>query len=167
MKFLIVGLLALALAAPASARSGNGGVAAKAQPQVEVHRGLGYSRDLRNLTPRVVKMLAAANHIAHRPYVWGGGHGAWRSRGYDCSGSVSYVLHKAGLLGRPRVSGDLAHFGKPGRGKYVTIYANAGHVWMTIAGVRYDTSALRINGSRWTKQRRPKHGFVVRHPAGL
>ena len=167
MKFLIVGLLALALAAPASARSGNGGVAAKAQPQVEVHRGVGYTRNLLDLPPPARRMLAAANHIAHRPYVWGGGHGAWRSHGYDCSGSVSYVLHKAGLLGRPRVSGDLAHFGKPGRGEYVTIYANSHHVWMTIAGVRYDTSALSINGSRWTKQRRGRAGFTVRHPAGL
>jgi peptidoglycan hydrolase-like protein with peptidoglycan-binding domain len=112
-------------------------------------------------------MIAAANRIATLPYVWGGGHGSFVASGYDCSGSVSYVLHAAGLLASPEDSSALEGYGLPGPGRFVTIYANAGHAWMTINGRRYDTSGLGENGSRWAASPRSGAGFVVRHPPGL
>ena len=87
--------------------------------------------------------------------------------GYDCSGSVSYALHGGGLLRTPRDSGGFTGYGRPGRGKHITIYANSGHVYMTVNGRRFDTSARRISGSRWTTRPRSSAGYVVRHPAGL
>jgi len=118
--------------------------------------------------PAVVQeMIAAGNRIATLPYIWGGGHGSFVSAGYDCSGSVSYVLNAAGLLSAPEVSGDFESFGDPGAGQWVTIYANSGHVWMEIAGHRFDTVALAEDGSRWSDGGGEYAGFVVRHPPGL
>ncbi len=118
--------------------------------------------------PAIVQaMIAAGNRIATKRYVWGGGHARWEDKGYDCSGSVSYALHAAGLLASPLVSGDLAHWGQRGPGTWVTIYANAGHVYMTIAGLRFDTSGQRSAGTRWQAQLRSSRHFHVRHPAGL
>jgi hypothetical protein len=114
----------------------------------------------------VSRVVAAANQIATTPYVWGGGHGSFESSGYDCSGSVSYVLHAGGLLSSPLDSTALESYGAPGPGKYVTIYANAGHAWMTINGRRFDTSARYQTGSRWGGPRSGA-GFVVRHPPGF
>jgi cell wall-associated NlpC family hydrolase len=111
--------------------------------------------------------IAAANRIRHKPYVWGGGHAAFRARGYDCSGSVSYVLHAAGLLGFPEISGALAHWGLPGSGRWITVYANAGHAFMIIAGLRFDTSGEGASGPRWRAEPRWLRGFHRRHPAGL
>jgi hypothetical protein len=117
--------------------------------------------------PDVVKqIIAAGNVIATTPYIWGGGHGTLYDRGYDCSGSVSFALINAGLLDTPRASGFGVR-GQPGPGKWVSIYSNAGHVWMIVAGLRFDTSALHIAGSRWTTESRPLDGFTVRHPPGL
>ncbi len=116
---------------------------------------------------RVRRLLAAANRIAHKPYVWGGGHGSWDAAGYDCSGSLGYALHAAGVLDRSVTSGDLASYGKPGRGRWVTIYANGGHTYMVVAGLRFDTSAYKQTGSRWTRDTRGHGGYAVRHPAGL
>lgn len=114
------------------------------------------------------RMVRAGDHIATRPYVWGGGHGAFTASGYDCSGSVSYVLHGAGLLDHPLDSGALAGYGEPGPGRHVTIYANGGHVYMTIDGRRFDTSAMsQTGGTRWSKDLRSSGGYTVRHPAGL
>jgi peptidoglycan hydrolase-like protein with peptidoglycan-binding domain len=110
-------------------------------------------------------MIAAANQIAGKPYIFGGGHGSFQAAGYDCSGSVSYVLHAAGLLSSPLDSTALESYGAPGPGKSVTIYANAGHAWMTINGRRFDTSAMGSSGSRWGGPRSGA-GFVVRHPIG-
>jgi hypothetical protein len=115
----------------------------------------------------VAEMIAAANQIATRPYVYGGGHASFNSYGYDCSGSVSYVLHAAGLLSSPEDSTALESYGAPGPGRWVTIYANAGHAWMTIAGRRFDTGAMFGTGSRWSSTMAPTAGYVVRHPAGL
>ena len=84
-------------------------------------------------------VIAAANRIDHRSYVWGGGHLGFRSRGYDCSGAVSYALHGGGLLGWPLVSGQLAEWGEAGVGRWITVYANSHHVYMVVAGLRYDT----------------------------
>jgi peptidoglycan hydrolase CwlO-like protein len=115
----------------------------------------------------VREMIAAGNAIATLPYIWGGGHGSFQAAGYDCSGSVSYVLAAAGLLSSPEVSGDFESYGDPGPGQWVTIYANAGHVWMEIAGWRFDTVALAVSGSRWSQGGGEYGGFVVRHPVGL
>jgi len=113
------------------------------------------------------QMMAAGNAIATLPYIWGGGHGSFISPGYDCSGSVSYVLAAAGLLSSPETSGGFESYGDPGPGQWVTIYANAGHVWMTIAGWRFDTVALAQDGTRWSQGGGEFGGFVVRHPPGL
>jgi peptidoglycan hydrolase CwlO-like protein len=115
----------------------------------------------------VQEMVAAGNRIATLPYIWGGGHGSFVSAGYDCSGSVSYVLNAAGLLSAPEVSGDFESYGDPGAGQWVTIYANAGHVWMQIGAWRFDTVALAEDGSRWSQGGGEFAGFVVRHPVGL
>jgi cell wall-associated NlpC family hydrolase len=112
-------------------------------------------------------MVAAGNAIATRPYVYGGGHGSFISNGYDCSGSVSYVLHAAGLLSSPEDSGTLEGYGAPGPGRYVTIYANAGHAFMVINGRRFDTIALQETGTRWSSTVGSTAGYVVRHPVGL
>ena len=116
--------------------------------------------------PVVIEVVQAANQIALTPYRWGGGHGAWRDKGYDCSGSVSFALAAAGLLNSPLTSGLFMSYGAPGRGKWITIYANAGHMFMTVAGLRFDTGGLR-SGTRWQAAMRPTSGFVVRHPPGF
>ncbi|MES1193421.1 MAG: peptidoglycan-binding domain-containing protein, partial [Solirubrobacterales bacterium] len=121
--------------------------------------------------PRHVMLLrraiAAGNHIAYKPYIYGGGHGSFRAAGYDCSGSVSYVLHGMGRLSAPLDSGELMHYGKPGRGRFVTVYANPGHAFMVINGRRYDTSGRSASGSRWGPGMRSTAGYVARHPPGL
>jgi len=113
------------------------------------------------------EMIAAANQIATLPYIWGGGHGSFVSPGYDCSGSVSYVLHAAGLLSVPEDSTGLESYGAAGPGQYITIYADAGHAWMTIEGKRFDTVALSEDGSRWGDGGGEFAGYVVRHPVGF
>ena len=120
-----------------------------------------------SVTTALSEMTAAGDQIATLPYIWGGGHGSWVSPGYDCSGSVSYVLHAAGLLSVPEDSSALESYGAPGPGQYVTIYANAGHAWMTIDGRRYDTVSLAEDGSRWGTTPGDPSGFIVRHPIGL
>jgi peptidoglycan hydrolase-like protein with peptidoglycan-binding domain len=116
----------------------------------------------------VARVIAAANEIATRPYVYGGGHGSFQSEGYDCSGSVSYALHGGGLLSSPEDSTGLESYGEPGPGRYITIYANAEHAYMTIDGRRFDTVALQEDGSRWASSPGDDGGgFVERHPDGL
>jgi cell wall-associated NlpC family hydrolase len=112
-------------------------------------------------------IINAGNSIARTPYLWGGGHGRWLDRGYDCSGSISYALAAGGLLSGPLDSSRLMGWGKPGPGKWVTIYTNPTHVYMVVAGVRFDTSGQRVTGSRWQSTMRPGGGFVARHPPGL
>ena len=121
---------------------------------------------------KVQDIVAAANQVARLPYVYGGGHGGgsegvWVDSAYDCSGSVSFALANAGLLKSPEASGALEHFGKPGPGKWVTIYANAGHAFMEVGGARFDTVGLKQSGSRWQPAYRSVSGFTVRHPPGL
>jgi peptidoglycan hydrolase-like protein with peptidoglycan-binding domain len=115
----------------------------------------------------VAEVIAAADEIATRPYVYGGGHGSFQSEGYDCSGSVSYALHGGGLLSSPEDSSALESYGEAGPGRYITIYADAEHAWMTIDGRRYDTVALQESGSRWSDSMTSTAGYVVRHPDGL
>jgi cell wall-associated NlpC family hydrolase len=119
--------------------------------------------------PEVVKrVILAGNQIARFPYRWGGGHGAWRDNGYDCSGSVSFALAGAGLLGRPLTSGDFIGYGREGPGDWITIYTNPGHVFMVVAGLRFDTSGRGgRTGTRWQHAPRSTAGFVVRHVPGL
>lgn len=114
----------------------------------------------------VSRVIQAANAIARTPYVWGGGHGG-NAGGYDCSGSISYALAAGGLLDSPLASGGFMSWGEPGPGRRITVYANAGHAYMVVDGRRYDTSALRSGGTRWTSQMRSSAGFVARHPKGF
>jgi hypothetical protein len=116
--------------------------------------------------PVVKQMIAAANAIARTPYIWGGGHARVLDRGYDCSGSLSFAFIHAGLLDKPIANGWRL-MGDAGPGKWITVYSSTGHVWMMLAGLRYDTSALHIAGSRWTDQPRSTAGFRLRHLTGL
>jgi cell wall-associated NlpC family hydrolase len=118
--------------------------------------------------PEAVKqIIAAGNAIATLPYIYGGGHASFQADGYDCSGSVSYALAAAGLVSSPMVSGAFEDWGDAGPGKWVTLYANAGHIWMEVAGWRFDTVALAESGTRWARGGGEFDGFVVRHPPGL
>jgi cell wall-associated NlpC family hydrolase len=116
---------------------------------------------------QVREVIAAGNAIATLPYIWGGGHGSFQSPGYDCSGSVSYALAAAGLLSSPLDSTGFESWGLPGPGKWITVYANADHAWMTVAGWRYDTVALAETGTRWAQGGGEFAGMVERHPPGL
>lgn len=116
----------------------------------------------------VQTIVNAANHIAKFPYLWGGGHGSFVARGYDCSGSLNYPFRAAGMIDKTMVSGEYASWGEAGPGKWITIYANGGHVFMIVGGVRYDTSFRDgPRGSRWQDRPRKMTGFEVRHPPGL
>lgn len=116
----------------------------------------------------VRRIISAGNAIAKFPYVYGGGHGSFIDTAYDCSGSVSYALAAAGLVTRPMVSGEFARTGEAGPGKWVTIYANDGHMFMVVGGLRYDTSGRGGPlGSRWQTTARSTKGLEVRHPPGL
>lgn len=123
-----------------------------------------------NAPAAVQAVINAGNEIAHLPYIWGGGHATYEDSGYDCSGSLSFVLAAAGLLNHTETSGQLMSYGDPGPGKWITIYANAGHTFAIIAGLRFDTVALAETGSRWSN-RPPDEpnlsSFAVRHPPGL
>jgi cell wall-associated NlpC family hydrolase len=118
--------------------------------------------------PDVVKrVIMAANEIAKFPYKWGGGHGAWRDNGYDCSGSVSFALAGAGLLKSPLTSGGFLNYGAPGRGRWITIYTHYGHIFMVVGGLRFDTSGQGRAGTRWQSEPRSTEGFATRHIPGL
>jgi peptidoglycan hydrolase CwlO-like protein len=116
--------------------------------------------------PDAVKaVISAANAIATTPYIWGGGHGSFESSGYDCSGAVSYALHGGGFLESPLDSTGLSTWGEPGPGKWITVYGNAGHAWMTVAGLAFDTSGGA--GPRWHPSPvSTTEGFIARHPPG-
>jgi hypothetical protein len=122
-----------------------------------------------NAPAAVKEVIAAANQINDHPYIWGGGHAAWRARGYDCSGAVGYALHGAGLLGTTMVSDQLAHWGDAGTGRWISVYANREHVFMVVAGLRFDTRSNPpgISGPRWHRASVDTRDFIARHPAGL
>jgi lysozyme family protein len=119
------------------------------------------------LPVRVRRIIAAGNRIANKPYKYGGGHGQWEDSGYDCSGSVSYALHGAGYLNSALTSGGFMSWGSAGRGRWVTIYAAPGHVYMVVNGRRFDTTGRSESGTRWQGSDRSSAGYVVRHPPGL
>jgi hypothetical protein len=116
--------------------------------------------------PAVQAIIAGGNVIRALPYKYGGGHAKWVDTGYDCSGSVSYALHAAGLLKTALDSSSFMSWGDPGPGQWVTIYTNPGHAYMVVAGLRFDTSGMDDN-SRWDTEMRSSSGYTVRHPPGL
>jgi cell wall-associated NlpC family hydrolase len=117
--------------------------------------------------PEVHAIIAAGNEIATKPYKYGGGHGRWNDTGYDCSGSMSYALHGAGLLDTALDSTGFMSWGERGRGEWVTTYAHGGHSYMVVAGLRFDTSARKVTGNRWSDVMRSPQGYTIRHPEGL
>ncbi|MBV9310636.1 MAG: hypothetical protein JOZ73_07385 [Solirubrobacterales bacterium] len=141
----------------ASGNAGVGGIAVNTGGMVQAPPGAPAA---------VAQVIAAGNAIATLPYVWGGGHGSFHASGYDCSGSVSYALAAAGLLSSPLDSTGFESWGEPGPGRWITVYANADHAWMEVAGWRFDTVALS-SGTRWSQSGGEYSGFVVRHPPGL
>jgi len=168
-------LLSLALLAPAgaSAQCTGGGLT---PAEVDVCTPTPNARLLSNgmLVPpesapaRVKRVIAFANRIRTKPYVWGGGHGHWWDRGYDCSGSVSFALHGGDFINSPLPSGPMERWGLGGEGRWITVYANPGHAYAVIAGYRWDTSGdAQGSGPRWHEDLRSSAGYVARHPAGF
>ena len=115
----------------------------------------------------VVRAIRAGNKLQNKPYRYGGGHASFSDSAYDCSGTVSFALHGAGLLRSPLASGGLMTWGRAHRGRWITVYSNPGHAYMVIAGLRLDTSGTGGSGPRWQKARRSSSGFVARHPRGF
>jgi cell wall-associated NlpC family hydrolase len=117
--------------------------------------------------PQVAALIAAGNQIAKLPYKYGGGHGDFVDTAYDCSGSVSFALHAAGVLDATLDSSGLARWGVSGPGTWLSVYANKTHTYLIVAGLRFDTSGQRAAGTRWQAAPRSARGFKVRHVAGL
>lgn len=161
--------------APAAPQDQAGGAAFGAVPEIlhptvpgtvgVIRGGVAYAPADAPLV--VQQAIWAANTLRHKPYVYGGGHQSFRSRGYDCSGTVSFALHAAGLLRAPLDSSDFMHWGHSGRGQWITIYTNSGHAWMVIAGLRLDTAGPGQSGPRWRTVPGSTRGFKVRHPVGF
>jgi hypothetical protein len=152
------------------------GVTAATKPQLLVPGSLARNVDGLAAAPMaapaaVQKMIWAGNQIIGLPYIWGGGHASFISPGYDCSGTVSFALHGANLLSVAEDSSEFMAFGSHGVGRWVAVFADAGHAYMTVAGLRLDTSAAddpsNQQGPRWRPLRSGNEGFTVRHPLGL
>lgn len=133
----------------------------------------GYAAAPADAPVEVQNAIFAANEIVRKPYLYGGGHTpSFKSPGYDCSGTISYALNRAGLIKAPLASGPFMSWGRKGAGKWITVYANPGHAWVKIAGLRLDTSAAGEpvssgKGPRWRKNLRAGAGYALRHPAGF
>jgi hypothetical protein len=171
----IAALAILAFLAPsASASCGGGGLT---PAEVDMCTPTPKARLLSNgmlippksAPPRVKAVIAAANRIRTKPYVFGGGHARWWDSGYDCSGSVSFALHGGKFLESPLPSGPMERWGMSGEGRWITVYANPGHAYAVIAGYRWDTSGNTDGktGPSWHEDLRENTGFVARHPAGF
>jgi hypothetical protein len=133
-----------------------------------LRNGIAYAPS--NAPDRVKAAIWAVNTIRRKPYTWGGGHESFHDGGYDCSGTVSFALHYAGVLDRPLASSELLRYGERGRGRWITIYSRRGHTFAVIAGLRLDTTDFRYGGDvgpRWHLDGRSTWGFEARHPAGL
>jgi cell wall-associated NlpC family hydrolase len=121
-----------------------------------------------NAPAQVKAVIDAANRIVGKPYKYGGGHAKWEDSGYDCSGSESYALHGGGFVRSPLTSSDYESWGRAGKGAWITSFANSGHSYLVVAGLRFDTGWHGGgNGPRWSSTMRPSDGYVVRHPAGF
>jgi hypothetical protein len=172
---LILAFAGAALLAPsgASAKCTGGGVS---PAEIDICTPTANARLLANgilvppasAPPRVKAVIASANQIRSKPYIYGGGHARWWDRGYDCSGSVSFALHGGKFLEAPEPSGSLEAWAEEGEGRWITVYANPGHAYAVIAGVRWDTSGDEggETGPRWHTELRDNIGYVARHPAG-
>jgi hypothetical protein len=156
-----------------SALQGSTGGAAPAAPAAPVGKATlgpdGLAVAPSDAPPEVAAAIAAANNIVGKPYRYGGGHAKWEDSGYDCSGSVSYALHGAGLLKVSEDSTEFESYGDAGPGTWITIYANSGHAYTVIAGLRFDTgfNDSSSSGPKWSTKMRPSSGYVVRHPDGF
>ena len=153
-------------AAPASAAGGISSDGTSARPGKAKLKKNGKAIAPANAPVQVQNAINAANRIRKKPYIYGGGHRSFNSRGYDCSGAVSYVLHAAKMLRAPLPSGSLARWGRKGKGAWITVYANGGHAYAVIAGLRWDTSAAGASGGkgpRWRSTKRSPRGYRVRH----
>jgi hypothetical protein len=178
-----LGALALVAAPAAAAKSTGGAGVAQVQPistpshptvsgsVAKIIHGLAYAPA--NAPIQVQRAIWAGNKIRHKPYIWGGGHGSFNDAGYDCSGSVSYVLHAAGLVRTPLDSSDFMSWGHRGTGQWITVYTNPGHAYVQIAGIRFDTSSegdphpAPGTGPHWRPLMRDHGGFDARHPSAL
>jgi hypothetical protein len=163
---LVLAAAALTTLPGALAQAGDGGVGTSnshARPgKARLVHGKAIAPS--NAPARVVGVIEAANRIAKgKGYCYGGGHAKFKSRCYDCSGSVSYALHGGNFVRRPMASGDLMHWGRGHRGRWITVYSNPGHAYMTVAGLRFDTSMTRGSGPGWSKQMRSSSGYRKRH----
>jgi hypothetical protein len=167
---VLAALAAIALLVPATAHAG-GGLSTNSTATVPGSKAKlvgGRAIPPANAPKRVQKVIKAANKIRNKPYKWGGGHGSWEDKGYDCSGAVSYALHGGRLLNTPLDSTGLSRWGVRGKGAWISVYGNPGHAYMVVAGLRFDTSQTPGNGPGWSKSMRSTSGkFKVRHPRGL
>ncbi|MGI8802703.1 MAG: coiled-coil domain-containing protein [Solirubrobacteraceae bacterium] len=152
--------------APAAAPTGGGSGGGGTVGPLPIDPG-GMAQAPAGAPAAVRQVIAAGNAIAGLPYLYGGGHASFHAQAYDCSGSVSYALAAAGLLSSPLDSTGFESWGQPGPGQWITVYANAGHAFMVVAGWRFDTVALSSGGTRWTRTMADTSAFVARHPAGL
>ena len=162
-----VAVLSLTFTATAVATETGGGAVAGPPPVKGYVNSDGLAVAPASAPDEVKAIIAAGNRIAKKPYIYGGGHSGWRSRGYDCSGSVSYALHGADLLSSPLDSSSFMRWALRGRGSWVTVRTNPSHAYMVVAGLRFDTSARARTGSRWTERMRSARGYRARHPDGL
>jgi hypothetical protein len=170
---LAVGLLT---AGPASAQTGGSAAPGSVPPAPSPTVKGAKAKLLKNgkaVAPagapaQVIAAIDAGNQIRKRPYRYGGGHASFEDTGYDCSGAVSYVLRAAGMLSSPIPSGPLRGWGEPGKGRWITVFAHGGHAYVTVAGLRFDTSAMGSGGKgpRWRPTKRSAKGFTVRHWSG-
>lgn len=152
---------------PSSATVLQGG----SQPMVRGNRAIirhGVAYAPSNAPDSVKRAIWAANALRRMPYKWGGGHGSFVDSGYDCSGTVSYALHYAGVLSSPNSSSDFLGYGERGRGRWITVYCRNGHTFAVIAGLRLDTTGdYGTEGPRWHENLRDTWGYEARHPAGM
>jgi cell wall-associated NlpC family hydrolase len=183
----ITTLSMLAVAAPASAQTGGTGTPGGTTPTTTTPttttapvgppgratlRKDGTAVAPADAPPAIQAAIAAGNAIKHLPYRWGGGHRTFFDTGYDCSGAISYIVHAAGMLSSPLTSGGFASsWGVPGKGRWITAYANAGHMYAVIAGLRFDTSAVgeKLNqgsGPRWRATKRKPRGYTAKYFPG-
>lgn len=174
IALLAAAAIAVALAAPAKAET-PGGVASTtpeiAEPTAPPGKAIlvnGRAVPPADAPPAVKRVIAAANKIRTKPYVYGGGHARWWDKGYDCSGAVSYALKGGNFIDSPLPSGPLAQWGEEGEGRWITVFTNPGHAYAVIAGYRWDTSGMGSgeSGPRWRPESRSSAGFVARHPTG-